>query len=222
MGAVLEMKQMIRFIVVPLAMAVASCGAIAGNPMVATVVGTVAGVDASEQATQPISVSREELLANPGTYMRVNIRDRDRWDTMVKVGENGARTTWIDGESITLTEENGVVAATRGLPRDIMGADTAPTWNAIRAGGGELQRRVDFLDDQDQILSRVLQCRIVSEGSDPVNRLDLSYPATRFREECSSDGLSLANIYWVNPSGRIIRSVQAISPDAGYLQIDVF
>jgi hypothetical protein len=190
--------------------------------MVATVVGTVAGVDASAPASQPLSVTREELLANPGTYMRVNIRDRDRWDTMVKVGENGARTTWIDGESITLTEENGVVAATRGLPRDIMGADTAPTWNAIRAGGGDVQRRVDFLDDQDQILSRVLQCRIVSEGSDPVNRLDLSYPATRFREECSSEGLSLANIYWVNPSGRIIRSVQAVSPDAGYLQIDVF
>jgi hypothetical protein len=141
---------------------------------------------------------------------------------MVQAGANGARTTWIDSASISLTLENGIAVATRGLRRDLMGADTEQTWNAIRSGGGTAQRQHDFLDDQDQISTRVLQCSIVLKGSDAVNRLQQTYAATRFEEKCTSELLSFTNIYWLNRAGAMIRSVQAVSPDAGYLQIDVF
>ncbi|WP_159086941.1 YjbF family lipoprotein [Loktanella sp. Alg231-35] len=213
---------MTRLGLVVAAWALMSCGDARNDGIGGQVTGLLLGSDAEAPARQSLNVTEEDLLGNPGTYMRVNIRDRNRWETMVRAGSNGARTTWIDGENITVTEENGIVVATRGLPRDMMGAEATGTWNAIRAGGGTVQRQVDFLDDQDQILARVLQCRIVSEGSDPVTRLQRTYPASRFKEECSGEGLSLSNIYWLNPSGRMIRSLQAVSPDAGYLQIDVF
>lgn len=222
MGAVLAMKTVIRTGLFLAASLMMSCGAISESGVATRVVGAVLGTDGAAPAGQPIAVTEDDLLNNPGTYLRVNIRDLNRWDTMVTAGENSARTTWINGQSTTVTEENGIIAATRGLPRDVMAADTAPTWNAIRAGGGTVKKRMEFLDDQDQILTRVLQCRIVSAGSDPVSRLQRTYPATRFDEKCSGEGLSLANIYWLNPSGRIIRSLQAVSPDAGYLQVDVF
>lgn len=222
MGAVLEMMSMTRLSMILAATMLMSCGEAGVQGRVAQAAGLLLGSDALPPPTQPLNVTEEDLLSNPGTYMRVNIRDRDRWDTMVKAGNNGSRTTWIDGESISVTEENGIVVATRGLPRDIMGAEAGGTWNAIRAGGGTTQKRLDFLDDQDQISAEVLQCRIASMGSDPVTRLKRTYPAQRFQEECSGEGLSLTNIYWLNPSGRIIRSLQAVSPDAGYLQIDVF
>lgn len=216
------MMTMVRFGMALATFALMSCGDARGGGLGGQVAGLLLGGGESAAAPQSLNVTEDDLLNNPGTYMRVNIRDRNRWDTMVKAGSNGARTTWIDGESIAVTEENGIVVATRGLPRDIMGADTAATWNAIRAGGGTVQRQVDFLDDQDQISSKVLQCRIVSEGSSPVTRLKRTYPAFRFEEECRGEGLSLTNVYWLNPSGRMIRSLQAVSPDAGYLQIDVF
>lgn len=221
MGAVLEMMTAIRAGLILTTTLMMSCSAISDSGVVGQVVGAVTGAEAPPVGQQ-INASEDDLLNNPGTFLRVNIRDLDRWTTMVKAGENGTRTTWIGGDGISITEENGVLAATRGLPRDIMGADTAATWQAIRAGGGTVQKRMDFLDDQDQILARVLQCRIVSAGSDPVNRLQRTYPATKFEEECTGEGLSLTNVYWLNPSGRMIRSVQAVSPDAGFLQIDVF
>lgn len=222
MGAVLEMMGMARLGLLLAACALMSCGDARDEGLGGQVAGLLLGGGAEAPTPQSLNVTEDDLLSNPGTYMRVNVRDHNRWETMVRAGSNGTRTTWIDGQSITVTEENGIVVATRGLPRDMMGAEATATWNAIRAGGGMVQRQVDFLDDQDQILARVLQCRIVSEGSDPVTRLQRTYPASRFKEECSGEGLSLTNIYWLNPSGRMIRSLQAVSPDAGYLQIDVF
>jgi hypothetical protein len=141
---------------------------------------------------------------------------------MVQAGANGTRTTWIDSESISVTLDGGIVVATRGLPRDLMGAEVRPTIQAIRAGGGTVQRQHDFLDDQDQIVSTVLDCVIEGKGADGITRLGQSISTSRFEERCTSDGLSLTNIYWVNSTRGIVRSLQAVSPDAGYLQVDAF
>lgn len=177
----------------------------------------------TEAAARPqASVSEDELRANPGKYLRVNIRDLGAWDTLVVAGNNGARTTWFGGSGISVTVESGVVVATRGLPRDLMGADASDTARALQNGGGTYIRQHDFLTDQDQILSFALECTIEVKGAETVNRIGQSIPAVRFEELCRSDGLTLTNVYWMGSSGKIIRSLQAVSPDAGYLQIDAF
>ena len=135
---------------------------------------------------------------------------------------SGSKVTWVDSENNSITLENGVIVATRGLPRDLMGADTAQVWAAIRAGGGNAQRTHEFLTDGEQITQQLLQCRIVAQGSDTVRRLRQELDSRRFEETCEGDGLQLTNIYWLNRDNLLLRSLQAISPDAGYLQIDVF
>lgn len=224
MGAVLEMTCGIKSYVTVLAiLCLAACGTLReDNP--GTQVAGLAGqlITGQTGARAAVLVSQEEILSNPGKYMRVNIRDLDRWDTMVEAARNGSKVTWVDSENNSITLENGVIVATRGLPRDLMGADTAQVWAAIRAGGGNAQRTHDFLTDQDQISQQLLQCRIAQQGSDTVRRLGQTLDATRFEEKCAGEGLQLTNIYWVNRSGLLLRSLQAISPDAGYLQIDVF
>ncbi|MDX8350384.1 YjbF family lipoprotein [Cognatiyoonia sp. IB215446] len=181
-------------------------------------------ITARTGATAPatIAVPQEEILNNPGQYMRVNIRDLDRWDTMAQAAQNGERITWVDTENNTITLENGVVVATRGLPRDLMSADVGQVWAAIRAGGGNAQRTHEFLGDDDQISQQVLQCSIAAQGPDIVERLGQTLESRRFEEKCVGQGLQLTNIYWVNRNGRLLRSLQAVSPDSGYLQIDVF
>lgn len=180
-------------------------------------------ITGAETAAIPsTSVSREQLLANPGKYLRVNIRNYDRWDTNVQSGSNANRTTWVDSSNVSLSFENGIVVATRGLPRDLMAADVSQTWAAIRAGGGEAQRIHEFLTNMDGISRELLQCRIASQGRDTVERLTTKQNATRFEEKCTSETLQFTNIYWLNDAGAVIRSLQAVSPDAGYLQIDYF
>lgn len=199
-----------------------ACGEQGEGDLLSQTARLLIGVGTETVARPQTNVTEDELRANPGKYLRVNIRDLGAWDTLVVAGSNGARTTWIGASGISVTVENGVVVATRGLPRDLMGADASDTARALQSGGGTYIRQHDFLTDQDQILSFALECTVEVKGAEMVNRLGQGIPAVRFEELCRSDGLTLTNVYWMDGSRKIIRSLQAVSPDAGYLQIDAF
>ena len=202
--------------------ALGACGQQGGSGLLSQATQLVTGTSAPPAPRQAASVSEEELLSNPGKYIRVNIRELGAWDTLIAAGTNGNRTTWLGGLGTSVTLEDGVVVATRGLPRDLMGADAAQTVAAIRNGGGTSVRTHDFLTNQDQITQYTLECTIEVKGAEQVNRLGTSIPAVRFEELCRSEGLTLTNVYWMDASRRIVRSLQAVSPDAGYLQVDAF
>ena len=226
MGTVLEMIQHIKAIAVGVVVfGITACGSLTeegtGSQVAELATGLVTG-QGGDAAPTTLAVTEEQIFANPGQNMRVNIRDLDRWDTMVASAQNGGRVTWVDSENNTISLDNGIVVATRGLPRDLMGAEVSQVWAAIRAGGGNAQRPHEFLTDGEQITQQLLQCRIVAQGSDTVRRLRQELDSRRFEETCEGDGLQLTNIYWLNRDNLLLRSLQAISPDAGYLQIDVF
>lgn len=203
-------------------LALASCGAVTQSGLGARLTGMVTGQEAAPQAAENALVPAEEMIANPGKYMRVNIRDQGAWASLVQAAQNGDRATWIGQSNVSMTFENGLLVATRGLPRDLMGADVSQSWAAIENGGGTAQRRQDYITDQDGISAVLLQCSIVSEGSDPITRAEIAINAVRFKETCTGELLAFSNVYWINQQGKIVRSLQAVSPDAGYLQIDAF
>lgn len=163
-----------------------------------------------------------DILEVPGKYIRVNVSNQGRLDTGVEAGENATRTTWIDGSNLGVTFENGIIVATRGLPGDLIAAEVSETWAAIRSGGGDAKRTHEFLTNLDGISTELLQCRIDFGGIEEVRRLGTSQDGRRFDEKCTGASFIFTNVYWLNRDGDIIRSLQAISPQAGYLQIDVF
>lgn len=200
--------------------ALASCGAIRDSGVGTRLIGLATGQDDQPAVPTNALVPPEEMRANPGKYIRVNVRNLGIFSTMVAVGQNGTRTTWIDQNNISIALENGLIVATRGLARDLMGADVSQSWVAIQNGGGTAQRRHDFITDQDGILTELLQCSIVSEGTEEIDLFETSAMTERFKEKCEGEGLTFTNIYWINQQGAVARSLQAVSPDAGYLQID--
>ena len=205
-------------------LALASCGPLAQDGLTTQLVGAVQQAVGGAEAVPPPPqlATDEDIDNNPGQFIRVNFRDLGTWDTMVAAASNAGRDTWIGAANLSVTFEDGIVVATRGMPRDLMGADTDQVRAAIDAGGGAAQRTHDFLDNLDQISTRVLQCGISSQGADSFVRREQTHDTTRFEEKCASEQLQFTNVYWVNAEGQIVRSLQAVSPDAGYLQIDVF
>ncbi|WP_106358519.1 YjbF family lipoprotein [Yoonia maritima] len=196
-----------------------SCGQ---SGLTARLAGLVTGQSAPAEQVANTLVPADEMHANPGKYLRVNIRNQEAWSSMVQVARNSGRVTWVDQRNVTMTFENGLLVATRGLVRDLMGADVSQSWAAIQRGGGTAQRRHDFITDQDGISTELLQCSIVSEGTEVITRAEKTISTRRFNEKCEGERLTFTNIYWVNQRGAMVRSLQAVSPDAGYLQIDVF
>lgn len=223
MGAVLAMIQHFMRAGVA-ALALAACGDLEQGSTAARLAqgALVLTGQAAPPAPPPPLASDADLRANPGKFIRVHIRATGQSSIMMLAGQNGAHTTWIDSAGISVTTMGGIVVATRGLPRDLMGADAAQTVAALQSGGGKSQRRHDFLDDQDQISAKLLQCSIAPQGPDPVTRQGETRAATRYQEACTSDSLSFTNIYWIDDRNMVLRSLQAVSPDAGYVQIDLF
>lgn len=223
MGAVLAMIQ--HFLRAGIAaLALAACGDLEQGSTAARLAqgALVLTGQAAPPAPPPPLASDEDLRANPGRFIRVHIRATGQSSILMLAGQNGAQQTWINSAGISVTTTGGIVVATRGLPRDLMGADAAQSLATLQIGGGKSQRRHEFLDDQDQILARLLQCSIAPQGADPVTRQGETRAAQRFEERCTSDSLSFTNVYWIDAENRVLRSLQAISPDAGYLQIDLF
>lgn len=208
------------FLATVVVIVMASCGPLSEGTTASRIVGLATG----SAAPTPTSagIPREEVLANPGKYLRVNIRNLGQWTTMARAGANDTRVSWISTGEIGLTLQDGIMVATRGLPRDLMGADVSGTVRAIRAGGGNSQRTHEYLTDLDRISTKLLQCRIASQGPEVIERLQESLNSVRFEENCASETLRFTNVYWVNRAGNMIRSLQAVSSDAGYVQIDVF
>lgn len=206
------------------ALAMTACGPLSENSTAARIVGlaTAQITGAPPKASTQLGIPQEEVIANPGKYMRVNVRNTGQWDTMVQSGNNDTRVTWVNGSNVSLTLQDGIMVATRGLPRDLMGAEVSETRRAIRAGGGISQRTHEYLTNLDGISTELLQCRIASKGPEAIERLQETLNSVRFEETCESENFRFTNIYWVNRAGAIIRSLQAVSVDAGYLQIDVF
>lgn len=206
------------------ALALTACGPLSEGSTASQVVAlaTTQISGAPPAAPSGLGVTQDQVMSNPGQYLRVNIRDIDQWNTMVQAAENGTRVTWVNGNNISLTLEDGIVVATRGLPRDLMAAEAAGTRAAIRAGGGISQRTHEYLTDLDAVSVQLLHCRIASQGPEAIKRLQQTLNSVRFEEVCMGENLGFTNIYWVNARGSIVRSLQAVAPDAGYLQIDVF
>jgi hypothetical protein len=217
------MKQVIKAsAVLGVFLALASCGSLGQSGIGARITGMVTGQEATPEAPANVLVPAEEMQANPGKYVRLNIRDQGAWSSLVQAAQNGNRTTWIGQSNISVTFENGLVVATRGLPRDLMGADVSQSWAAIKNGGGTAERRQDYITDQDGISAELLQCSIVFDGNETFTRAEIVIDTTRLKETCTGDNFAFSNVYWVNQHGNVVRSLQAVSPDAGYLQIDVF
>lgn len=157
--------------------------------------------------------------AAPGEVMLVKIIARNAVAPMRRLSENGSTVTWVSPGQVSMTFDDGILIATRGLNEDLMGADISGVRAALVAGGGNATRTHSFLDSEDQIQLREMTCTITAEGTDKVADLSGTREALKFTENCTGPRFGLANTYWLDPQGGdIIQTRQAVSPTVGFIQ----
>jgi hypothetical protein len=179
----------------------------------------VSGAPAAPVATAPV-LTRAQVDANPGGFIVLNAYNGTMVAALVAGAQNGNRTTWLSANGPSVTTQNGVMVATRGFPRDLMAADVDSVMRALIAGGGTATRVHETLSDTDQTVTQSFTCMIASQGRETIGILGRQIATERFGEACTSDALSFTNQYWIDDSGKMVRSLQAIAPDTGYIQLD--
>lgn len=231
MGAVLEMKPFVYTIAA--ALALAGCGARdaegegpgLGERFVSVTqfagritggIGSDNGVSGSRSV--PGGFAPEAIAAEPGAYRLIQVNALGLAEPARVIQENGDEVTLALQSGPTAAFDGGILVATRGFGEDLLTIDSRGVAEALRAGGGSVARRMEVLDDQDQVQTSEFACTITDAGEETINLGLREATLRRFDENCRSEAIIFDNIYWLDGNGGILASRQFVSPALAYLR----
>mgnify|MGYP005847994247 CR=1 FL=1 len=169
-----------------------------------------------------LGLTRAQIAAIGRPVLFAELRPQGRVAGLVADAGGADGTRWITQDGIALTERDGLVIATRGLPGDLMSADVAEIAAALRAGGAARAARVHrYLDDSNRIVTRAWRCRIVPEGREEVTLPGGRQQLRRFRERCVGAQVAFDNFYWMS-DGRVWQSIQHLGPGERVVRMQLF
>lgn len=175
----------------------------------------------AETAAPAAAPSPSAIAANPGDILLVTIMSRNAVAPLTKIAQNGGTVTWISPGKVSLTLKDDIVIATRGLNEDLMGATVTGVRAALAAGGGTARRTHSYLDSEDQVILRDVDCTIVETGPETIAAATGTREAIKYTESCTSNAAIFTNSYWLDQrGGNVVQSRQAIAPTTGFLQIN--
>jgi hypothetical protein len=230
MGTVLAMKIGTLFATLGLCATLVGCGPMAENAPSRTIAGEVRSVlrpAAQPDDAQPAAID-DQAAATPNDPpaapvssgamtegMLVSLPSRGVGALLAAAGHNGDKVTWLSPDGIGVITRNGILIGTRGLGHDLMGADVADF--ELITSGAPNERLIERLDGTDQIQSLVFQCVLTGQAAEEIEIATQKVATTRFDEACRNDSFIFTNKYWVNAEGRLVRSLQLVSPGVGYM-----
>lgn len=195
-----------------------ACGPLnQGSPVRSVVDFAIDKARGTEEAEQPL-VTQE--LVEADEILFATLRRQGTLFPMTKATQTGAVDTWIASGGQTIALESGVVVATRGFGFDLSGADPTGTTAAIAQGGGNSQRSHGFINTLDQIDRFSMSCDVVQVGPEEVQMPRGVQTLTKFEESCRGRRLVFKNEYWTDDEGDIVRSLQMISPQLGFVLLE--
>jgi hypothetical protein len=238
MGTVLEMMRTFLGTAVLLALSACNQGTGPGNAgvegvavptaesralgildQVRTIFGGIGSDDTVRAARSiPGGFTPEAIAAEPGAYRLVQINALGLLEPARVIQENGAEITMALQSGPTAAFDGGVLVATRGFGDDLITMGSAGVLEALRAGGGTVNRQMETLDPQDQVLTDSFACTIAPAGAETISLGVREASLRRFDENCRSATLIFDNIYWLDGSGTIVASRQYVSPTVAYLR----
>lgn len=202
--------------------ALSACGTMGGGmPGADALKSRLGKLTGRAPAAAPAAPVVDITKAPPGEVLLVTIMSRNAVAPLTKTAQNGTTVTWISPGRVSLTLQDGIVIATRGLNEDLMGADITGVRAALSAGGGSANRTHSYVNSEDQIQLREVACVITRDGPEPVATVTGARDAVKYTEACRGKAIAFTNVYWLDPvDGSLVQSRQAIAPSTGFLQIN--
>ena len=188
-----------------------------------------------------IKILREAVIAQHTSTMLLDTRKivtRKKIDAAkvpvlfveLENGQNGTLTlypgkgigeTWLGADGATITLENGIIKATRGMRRDVMGSKSSiPSWSQI-ADTSEYFRQISYLGGNNQTYSKRFACVMKKHiKQTTVIIFEMPFDVQKYVETCISNTKKFKNIYFVDYKNVVRRSKQYHGPALGYLMIE--
>ena len=149
----------------------------------------------------------------------------------LKSGQNGTLTlypghgvgqTWLGADGATVTLEQGVLKASRGMGDDIMGSSTSmPPWPKIDLKTQNYSRRTSYLTGNNQIFEHIFECFIKRDDEKEIIEIwKAEFNVIKFEEICYDNGFKIKNIYYLDEENIVRKSLQYHGETIGYITIE--
>lgn len=177
-------------------------------------IGSALGLTGEVEQVPPQPVAAERL--------RITIVKAGTQATLAPVSQRGDVTVWQTLDGITLSFQDGILIATRGLGDDLMASDVDATRDMLRGNvTQEYYPQIrSYLDGEDQIQFRSFQCRRSGLTREQVRLGEVSRSLTRISEHCVSPGRDVTNTFWIDTAGTVVKSRQWVRPNVGYVETE--
>ena len=142
--------------------------------------------------------------------------------TLTPYPGQGVGQTWLGADGATITLEEGILKASRGMGDDLMGSSISmPAWPKINKRREIYSRNFAYITGDNKISQRVFSCYIEKTSSDKQIRIwDINFKVDKFEESCSDGSLTFKNTYHVDTQGIVRRSTQYHSKTLGSILIE--
>ena len=209
----LQETGMIFMIRIPLVLLLlSSCSIISFGNLPELVKNSIVGVD--------IEITEEFYNSQPYSFAKMKIGNSIIAITILSNVRNGTYL-WIAGDGERIHTRNGKIIRTEGLKHDVEVLDTINLGQlSYRDFDSELSAFNEILLQLDNPHAIIEQSLTVTEVG-----IDKSFFNTMLYKESFSSGKltwNKDNFYWVDPTGRVIRTEQYIHPKMPKIVIEFF
>ena len=141
--------------------------------------------------------------------------------TLTKYPGEGVGVTWLSRDGATLTFNNGILFASRGMGDDIMGvSQTMPHWSRIK-NEYNFTRKLSYLQLDNKVKVRQFSCIIKKEAvNQKIEIFGHFFKTALFKESCYNNSMVIDNFYYVDRSHTVRRSKQYHSDTLGYITVE--
>ena len=142
--------------------------------------------------------------------------------TLTPYPGRGVGQTWLGADGATITMEQGVLKASRGMGDDLMGTfSSIPLWSKVNDKTPAYSREFRYITGNNKIFQRVFKCNIQKTSNTAVIKIwEVTFKVDSFEENCSNKSHSFRNTYYVDTQGIVRRSLQYHSDTIGYILIE--
>lgn len=180
---------------------------------------------AFQQSNQPkkfidarLLLDREQIDKTKAPVLFVELQSGQN-GTLIPYPGQGVGKTWLGADGATITLDRGILKATRGMGDDMMGSfSSMPNWSKIKPISGYYSRKISYIDGNNKISKRTLQCVIKKYNQQEFHEIwGLKFHLMKFEETCKKNGSKIKNIYYLDNEEIVRKSYQYHSDTVGYI-----
>ena len=143
----------------------------------------------------------------------VSSLDKTNAATLVALGNNEEKLTWVSADGISVSYDNGVLIATRGYSQDLLSLKYKNPENLFSVSSIEYDKVHRYLSGENEYNDIHFKCRGIKKLSKPTQILEYNLSVDTFVEKCDHSLYNYVNEYDLLAGTKIVlRSKQWISP----------